>query len=415
LVTVSLSFRLIFPKDMNAGKYTLLVLILLIIPFSAVFAQKKTKAQLQREKQQNLEKIKEVENILSETAAKKTNSLGELSALNQRILEQENLISGIKSEITFLNTEIGENKDIIDALDDDLKKLKKEYAAMLFAAQKANNSTTRLTFLFSSKSFDQLVMRLRYMEQYGETRKLQGEQIVKVQDELSGQVRAIEGKREEKNKLLKEELAENTNLSDLKKKQNSLVKSLEKEEKKLKHDLEETKKALAVLDKKINEIIKEEMEREAALAALSANSKKNVELSSSFEENKNKLPWPVASGFISQKFGRQNHPVLKNIILQNDGVNIQTRENEKVKCVFEGEVRKVAFIPSFGSTVIIKHGEYFSVYTGLKEVFVKTGQKVTTNQEIGTVISNNEGISELRFRIHKNTQALDPQAWLRAM
>jgi septal ring factor EnvC (AmiA/AmiB activator) len=400
---------------MSAGKCTLLVLIILIIPFSAVFAQKKTKAQLQREKQQNLEKIKEVENILTETAAKKTNSLGELSALNQRILEQENLISGIKSEITFLNTEIGENKDIIDALDDDLKKLKKEYAAMLFAAQKANNSTTRLTFLFSSKSFDQLVMRLRYMEQYGETRKLQGEQIVKVQDELSGQVRAIEGKREEKNKLLSEELAENNNLSDLKKKQNNLVKSLEKEEKKLKHDLEETKKALAVLDKKINEIIKEEMEREAALAALSANSKKSVELSSSFEENKNKLPWPVASGFISQKFGRQNHPVLKNIILQNDGVNIQTRENEKVKCVFEGEVRKVAFIPSFGSTVIIKHGEYFSVYTGLKEVFVKTGQKVTTNQEIGTVISNNEGISELRFRIHKNTQALDPQAWLRAM
>jgi septal ring factor EnvC (AmiA/AmiB activator) len=402
---------------MSAGRFTLLVLILLILPFSAAVAQKKTKAQLQKEKQQNLEKIKEVENILSETAAKKSNSLGELSALNQRILEQENLISSIKSEITFLNTEIGENNDIIDALSEDLKKLKKEYAAMLFAAQKANNSTTRLTFLFSSSSFDQFVMRLRYMEQYGETRKLQGEQIVKVQDELSGQVKAIESKREQKNSLLNEELAENTNLADLKKKQNNLVKTLEKEEKSLKRDLEETKKALAVLDKKINDIIKEEMEREAALAAAAAaagSTKKTTELSASFEENKNKLPWPVSSGFISQKFGRQNHPVLKNIILQNDGVNIQTRENEKVKCVFEGEVRKVAFIPSFGSTIIIKHGEYFSVYTGLKEVYVKTGQKVTTNQEIGTVISNNDGISELRFRIHKNTQALDPQAWLRA-
>jgi septal ring factor EnvC (AmiA/AmiB activator) len=216
--------------------------------------------------------------------------------------------------------------------------------------------------------------------------------------------------------LLNEELDENNNLSDLKKKQNTLVKSLEKEEKSLKKDLEESKKALAVLDKKINEIIKEEMEREAALAAAAAaGSKKTLELSASFEENKNKLPWPVASGFISQGFGRQNHPVLKNIVLQNDGVNIQTKENEKVKSVFEGEVRKVAFIPTFGSTVIIKHGEYFSVYTGLKEVYVKTGQKVTINQEIGTVISNNEGISELRFRIHKNTQALDPAAWLRAM
>lgn len=397
---------------MTAGKYILL-LILLILPLCATFAQKKNKNQLQREKQQSLEKIKEVEKILSETSAKKSNSLGELSALGQRILEQEKLITSIKSEISFLNAEIGENNDIIQALEDDLGKLKKEYATILFAAQKANNSTTRLTFLFSAKSFDQMVMRLRYMNQYGQTRKLQADQIIKVQYELSGQVKVIENQREEKSKLLNEELAENNNLADLKKKQSSMVKSLEKEEKKLKHDLEDTKRALAVLDKKINDIIKEEIEREAR--AMASTSKKNVELSSSFEENKNKLPWPVGSGFISQKFGRQNHPVLKGIVLQNDGVNIQTKENEKVKCVFEGEVRKVAFIPTFGSTVIIKHGEYFSVYTGLKEVFVKTGQKVTTNQEIGTVISNNDGISELRFRIHKNTTALNPEAWLRNM
>lgn len=397
---------------MSAGKVTL-ILFLLLVPIADVVAQKKTKAQLQREKQQNLEKIKEVEKILTETAARKSNSLGELSALSQRIIEQEKLIASIRSEVAFLNSEISENNDIIEALRDDLAKLKKEYAAMIFAAQKANNSTTRLTFLFSSQSFDQLVMRLKYMEQYGETRKLQADQIEKVQDELTGQVRQIESQREEKNRLLHDQLDENTNLANLKKKQNALVKALEKEEKKLKRDLEETKKSLAVLDKKINELIREEMEREAALAAAAGS--RNLELSSSFEDNKNKLPWPVASGFISQKFGRQNHPVLKGIVLQNDGVNIQTRENEKVRCVFEGEVRKVAFIPSFGSTVIIKHGEYFSVYTGLKEVFVKSGQKVTTNQEIGTVISNNDGISELRFRIHKNTTALDPQAWLRNM
>lgn len=397
---------------MSAGKVTL-ILFLLLVPLADVVAQKKTKAQLQREKQQNLEKIKEVEKILTETAARKSNSLGELSALSQRIIEQEKLIASIRSEVALLNSEISENNDIIEALRDDLAKLKKEYAAMIFAAQKANNSTTRLTFLFSSQSFDQLVMRLKYMEQYGETRKLQADQIGKVQDELTGQVRQIESRREEKNKLLHDQLDENTNLANLKKKQNALVKALEKEEKKLKRDLEETKKSLAVLDKKINELIREEMEREAALAAAAGS--RNLELSSSFEDNKNKLPWPVASGFISQKFGRQNHPVLKGIVLQNDGVNIQTRENEKVRCVFEGEVRKVAFIPSFGSTVIIKHGEYFSVYTGLKEVFVKSGQKVTTNQEIGTVISNNDGISELRFRIHKNTTALDPQAWLRNM
>jgi septal ring factor EnvC (AmiA/AmiB activator) len=397
---------------MSGDKCRAALLLFLVFLSVSVLAQKKTKAQLQKEKQQNIEKIKEVEKILLETASEKQNTLGELSALNQRVVEQENLISSIRREINFLNEEIGENNDIIQALEEDLVKLKKEYASMMFAAQKANNSTTRLTFLFSASSFYQLVMRLRYMEQYGETRKLQADQITKVQDELSGQVKQIENQRAEKNALLEDGVTENKNLADLKKKQNTLVKSLEKEEKKLKRDLEETRDAIAKLDKMIEEAIREEIEREALANAGATNV---LALSSSFEENKNKLPWPVASGFISQRFGLQNHPVLKGIVMQNDGVNIQTRENEKVKCVFEGEVSAVAFVPSIGSTVLIKHGEYFTVYAGLKEVYVKQGQKVLIDQEIGSVVSNYEGVSELRFQIRKNTKPLDPQTWLRNM
>ncbi len=402
--------HLTFQNDMFAGKRILLFLLIFAYGFP-VCSQSRTKSQLQKEKQQSVERIKEVEKILGETAAKKKNTLGELSALNQRIIEQQKLINSIRKEISLLNHEIRENNDIIQVLDDDVKKLKEEYAAMLFAAQKASNSTTRLTFLFSSKSFDQLVMRLRYMEQYSDTRKLQAELISQVQAELGQQVKHIESKREEKNQLLRDGESENQNLASLKKKQSNLVKALEKEEKKLRRDLEDTRKALAVLDRKINDIIKEEMEREA-LALKSSSKAVSVALSSSFEENKNKLPWPVSTGFISQRFGRQNHPVLKGIVLQNDGVNIQTKQNEKVKSIFDGEVRSVAFIPTFGSTVIINHGEYYSVYTGLKEVYVKTGQKVATNQEIGRIISNSEGISELRFQIRKQFTPLDPQAWL---
>jgi len=393
---------------MCGGRRILLFSIFFFFILS-VFAQK-TKSQLQKEKQQNLEKIKEVEKIIGETSTKKKNSLGELTALNQRIREQENLITSIKGEVNYLDSEITENNDIINALEDDLNKLKKEYATMLFAAQKANNSTTRLTFLFSAKSFDQLIMRLRYMEQYGQTRKLQADQIVKVQQELSGQVREIRVRREEKNKLLNEVVTENNNLSNLKQKHSTLVRSLVREEKKLKKDLEETKKSVARLDKLIEDLIKEEMEREARLK-----SGETVILSNSFEENRNKFLWPVSSGFVSQKFGRQNHPVLKGIIQQNNGVNIQTTANEKVKSIFEGEVRRVAFIQGLGSTVIIKHGEYLTVYAGLKEVFVRTGQKVITNQEIGKIFSNIDGVSELRFQIFKNTTALDPQAWLKNM
>ena len=181
----------------------------------------------------------------------------------------------------------------------------------------------------------------------------------------------------------------------------------------MKKDLEVTKKAVAQLDKLIEDIIREEMER------ASRSSKKTTEavvaLSSSFEQNKNKFPWPVSSGFVSQKFGRQNHPVLKGISINNNGVNIQTKEDEKVKCIFEGEVSRIAFIQTMGNTVIIKHGDYLTVYAGLKEVFVRSGQKVNTNQDIGRIFSNSEGVSELRFQIFKNTTALDPQTWLKNM
>jgi murein hydrolase activator len=393
---------------MYAGKHLLCLFILGIVTFS-VFAQK-SKTQLQKEKQENLEKIEEVEKIIGETSAKKKNTIGELNALNQRIRQQERLVGSIKGEVGFLDSEIHENNDIIDALEADLKKLKKEYASMLFAAQKANNSTTRLTFLFSAESFDQFIMRLRYMKQYSETRKLQAEQIIEVQDELSGHVKEIKVRREEKNKLLNEQVAATQNLTSLKQQQNSLVRSLEKEEKKLRKDLAETKKVVARLDNLIEEIIREEMERAARGSKGEA-----LALSNSFEENKQKFMWPVASGFISQRFGRQNHPVLKGIVQQNNGVNIQTQQNEKVKTIFEGEVRRVAFIQGLGSTVIIKHGDYLTVYAGLKEVFVRSGQKVTTNQEIGKVFSSTEGVSELRFQIFKNTTALDPQGWLKNM
>jgi murein hydrolase activator len=404
---------------MTVGRFGACLLLLLL---SLVGLAQKNKQHLQAEKQKNLEKIKEVEKILSETSGKKKNTLGELTALNQRIQSQESLIQSIRSEMELLNKEIGEDNGIIAALEDDLQKLKKEYAAMLFAAQKANNSATRLTFLFSAQSFDQLVMRLRYLKQYADMRKLQADQITKTQDQLASQVRTTEAKRNEKNQLLYDEVTETNQLTSLKSKQKTLVKTLEKQEKQLKSDLNETKKAIAKLDKMIADIIREEIaraEREAREAREKAAKAKTTvaapvasALSSSFEQNKSKFPWP-AEGFVSDPFGVHMHPVLKGITVRNDGVNIQTKENSKVRCIFDGTVRMVAFIPGIGTAVMVKHGDYFTVYSGIKDVQVKEGQTLKTNQEIGSVQSDPNGIAELRFQIRKSTTPLDPQAWLR--
>jgi len=400
---------------MTAGNgLRILCLLLFVVAAIPAAAQKpKTKAQLQKEKQQNLEKIKEAEKILSQTTDKKKNTIGELSALKQRITVQETLIGSIKSEIAYLDNDIAENNEFIRALRDDLKKLKKEYASMLYAAQKANNSATRLTFLFSAQSFQQLVMRMEYMKQYSEKRKQQAAAILAVEEELSGQVKVIESKRNEKNILLDEEVKENNNLTNLKKKQNDLVKNLEKQEKTIKQDIEEIKKSLVALDKKINELIREEMEKAAREAkAKSKNNTTYIALSASFEDNRNKFAWP-SDGFVSQSFGRQNHPALKHVIIENDGINIQTAQNEKVQSVFNGEVKMVAFLPSIGNSVIIAHGEYYTVYSGLRDVYVKKGQTVKTGQELGVLQVNTDGVSELRFQVRKNTTPLNPMLWLR--
>ena len=398
---------------MIAGKQKFFVVLILSILVSVAWGQK-NKSQLQREKQKNIEKIKETERILDETSRKKKNSIGELSALNERIQQQESLIGQIKIEVELLNQEIQENNDILNALENDLATLKEEFAAMLFEAQKANEGLTKLTFLFSSESFNQMLMRLKYMEQYSQTRQEQAAAIAVVQGQLTRQVQEIEKKKQEKNALLSEETNENTQLVSLKQKQRTVVRSLEKEEKSLRSDLEDTRKAIAKLDRLISDLVKEEMERVAREAKANANSNKpavTTVLSNDFEGNKNKFAWPV-SGFISQKFGKQQHPVLPHVVIQNDGINIQTKEAEVVKSIFEGEVRRVAYIPAIGTSVIINHGDYFSVYSGLKDVYVKMGQKVDSHQDLGVVQANAEGISELRFQIRKNIVALNPEDWL---
>lgn len=403
---------------MYAGRLSLIA-FLFFIALPGLAQKGKSKTQLQKEKQENVEKIKETERILNETAQQKKNSLGELSALNQRITQQEQLIGSIKSEIHLLERDIDEDNDMIDALRDDVQNLKKEYASMLFSAQKSSNKLDQLTFLFSAKSFDQLSMRMKYMQQYGKARKDQAEAIGRTQRILAEQVRQTETVKVAKNQLLGDQVKENRNLGSLKDKQRGVVRELQKEERRLKVDIEETKKAVAQLDRAIDEIIREEIaraereEREARARAAKPKTKETaVALSASFEDNKNKFAWP-ASGFVSQKFGKQPHPALKGIVINNNGINIQTRQEEKVKCIFTGEVRQVAAFGVIGNSVIVNHGDYYSVYAGLKDVFVKRGDKVTANQEIGQLMTNSEGVSELRFMIYKNNQPLNPELWLR--
>jgi len=398
---------------MSGDKFKILllsaVLIILFPVFMPCFSQAQNKTQLRKEKENKLKKIKEVEKILNETTNQKQHSLGELNALNERIREQEGLIGSIKREVNYLNAEIEETNMIISSLNEDLASLKEEYKAMVYATYKANLGLNKLTFIFSASSFSELRARIKYMEQYGETRKKQAEQIKKVTATLAMQVQVIEQNKLDKISLIEEQTIQNRQLITLKNTRSKVVESLVQKEDELIRGLEETRKAVALLENKINKIIDAEL---AAASKSTTASSSIAVLSSTFEKNKTKFPWPVEDGFVSQKFGKQQHVALKGVIVENDGIYIQTSKNGAARAIFDGDVLFVGYIQAKGYSALIKHGDYYTVYSGMKEPLIKVGEKVKTGQILGEIVTRPEGVTELMFQIRKGRDPLNPELWL---
>ncbi|MDN4164687.1 peptidoglycan DD-metalloendopeptidase family protein [Cytophagales bacterium LB-30] len=423
---------------MTVGKCKILLLSIFLLGFLSMAWAQKSKSQLEQEKKQTLQKIKEAEKILNQTATQKKASLGQLSAINNQIQEQEKLVNTIKGEIGLLEGQIGEINSIVEAMEADLKRLREEYAAMIYAAQKSSSTLDKLNFIFSAPSVNHLLMRLKYLEQYAEARRNQVKQIERVRNALSQQRTVIEEKRVEKNTLLAQQLSESDKLLGMKQQQSALVKNLSQRETEIRKEITSRKKSVDNLEKVIAELVRKEIEKSIAeqkareeaerKKAAASNAKKEAAkptksnemaltpeaalVSSSFQNNKGKLPWPVASGFVSGKFGTHPHPVLKHVTVRNDGIDIQTNQNETVRAVFDGVVTRAGFLPGFNNFVIVKHGEYFTVYAKLKDVQVKTGQVLKAKDPIGVVFSDKDGLSEVQFQVWKNTEKVNPQTWL---
>lgn len=375
----------------------------------------KERAKLEAEKKENLKKIEEAQKILSQTTSQRKTSLGQLNAINQQIKAREGLIEAINAEIALLDNQIGELTNIIEALEADLVNLKEEYAAMVYAASKTGNSNDRLTFIFSAKTFNQLIMRIKYMEQYAEARQKQVTQIEKVRETLDEQRTHIDTKRIERKTLLEQQVDANQELLTLRKEQNTAIRNLAQREKELKGELAERKEAVQRLDNLIASLIEKEIRESSegkSANTIALNSAEAKELSALFEKSKAKLTWPVTSGFISRRFGRNPHPVMKYVMEENNGVDIQTSKDAKVQTVFDGVVKTVAVVPGMNKVVITQHGDYFTLYARLKEVYVQKGQNVKADEPIGTVYTDQDQVSTLHFEIWRNNQKLNPQDWL---
>ena len=359
---------------------------------------------LESEKRKLQQKIKETEHILFQTANQRQLSIGHLRALNNQIKTRSALIKAIKSEVSLLNDDIAEDQAIINAMEKDLKQLRHEYSEMVYAAYKSSRGYEELTFLLASGTFNQLFMRIKYIKQYSQARKKQGEQIMIVQSNIKEQVAAVEQQKAEKQSLLGEALNENQKLEGLQGEQRQLVARLTRRESTIKKQLEAQRKSERELTNRIEDII--EAERKAAPADLS-------NLNEAFEKEKGRLPWPVENGFVSSKFGVHRHPTLRRVTQNNPGIDIQTPTDAAVRSVFPGKVIGLVSVEGMGNSIIIQHGQYFSVYSRLKSVAVKKGEQVTIRQLLGRVLTDSQNVSELKFRIHDQKGSINPEQWLR--
>ena len=401
---------------------------------------KQDKQALESKKKKLNAEINEINSLLSETKASKKNSLNQLVAINKKISIREELISTIVAEINQLNREIKQNEKEIDKLKEHLNKLKAEYARMIYFAQRNQDSYSRLVFIFASGDFNQALMRLKYFQQYSQFRKKQAQDIVEAEKVLVAKIDELKEKRSEKNLLLGNEEEEKGNLTKEKSDQEVVLTELQKKERELKVELEKKKRDAENLQLAIKKLIEAEIKRKAeeamkaeaaALAAKKAAEKKEaktktkektvkeeikevkvekketgipelsdeaVELSNDFANNRGKLPWPVSKGYISEQYGEHEHPAIKGFMMFNNGIEICTSMGSQARAVFEGEVTGIAVSPAGGKLVIIRHGEYLSVYSNLADVSVKTGDKIAVKQSIGTVLHNeDEGKSSLNF------------------
>jgi septal ring factor EnvC (AmiA/AmiB activator) len=401
--------------------------------------------------------------MLSETKASKKSSIGALVNINMKLEKRQDLINTINAEIIEINRDIKESEKQTEQLKANLEKLKSDYARMIIFAQRNQDAYSKIMFVFAAENFNQAYARLKYMQQYSEFRKKQAAEIITTQTLLLAKLKELKEQRHEKNVLLGNEEEEKINLSSEKQEQEQVLTELQKKEKELKVQLDKKKQDAVELQLAIKKLIEAEIKRKleesakaeaAAIAAKKAKEEKENKtkvvkekttkekekvivddvkpekekkenlfmpalteeteaLSTDFSNNRGKLPWPVGKGVICETYGEHEHPAIKGFMMFNNGVEICATKGTQARAVFEGEVTGIAVSPTGGKLVIIRHGEYLSVYSNITDVTVKTGQKVTLKQIIGTVAHDEEeGKTSMNLQIWKGQKTMDPSGWL---
>ncbi len=401
---------------------------------SAQTGSKQKKEQLQQQMKKLQDEIKLISLAIKKTSANKQKNMGELLALQSKIKSREKLINNISNQISGLDEDIEKTQQDIAAKTSEVEKMKSDYAKMLRRSYENITLQNQLAFIISAPSFYDAIRRYSYLLKIAEYRRSQAKAIQKSIGELQGKKEDLQETKSQKENLLLKQTAQKQELETEKKEKDVAVARLQEKEKKLRKSQQEKSKAVQQLNNRIQAIIEEEIrlarKKAEEQARKGTGNTKDVTvkkgstetipltpeeqaLSKDFSSNRGKLPWPVVRGQIVSPFGKHEHPVLKGVMVENNGVDIQTEAGSEARAVFGGKVVSIFYLPTYHNCVMIKHGEYFTIYSNIENVTVSANQTISTRQNLGKLYTDkNEQLTKVHLEIWKGKDKLNPETWL---
>ena len=418
-------------------RYIVAVSVLLLFLGIGAGAFSQNRSSLEKEKAKIEKEIKKLNKDLSSVRADKKLTTKQLNALNKKIKEREKLIRNINSQLGIINREISQTQDSIRLLGRQIDSMKTEYAKIIRALYRERIYLTRFNLIYDSKDFNNRYLHRKYFREYSSYRKHQAGLINDRQTQLNTVTQALEQRKSEQADYLAQEQANRRQLNSEKKQKEQSIKGFDKKAQDLQAQLKQKEKQSRQLQQQIQRMINEEIRKaqEAKKRQQAANAKKNGNagsnstasstasktntlaltpqeeaLSKDFQSNKGRLPWPVEKATVLREYGAYTHPSGGKVM--NNGLEILTSSGASVRSVFQGEVTRVFTGPNQQKVVMVRHGDYITVYTDLENVAVKEGSKVSTKQRLGTVHTNEENKAEFNFQIWKVSECQNPRNWL---
>ena len=384
-----------------------IICTLLVALLAVASAQAQSLKELQAQQKKYAEEIENTGKMIKQTKQNEKATENKINLINQDIRTRKKLINSINQELVELDKEQNRLQNEHTRLESELDSLKRDYANLVQLTHYTDLQQSPLLFLLSAKDFNQLVRRLRYMREFAAYRQQQVERIENVKADIQIQSELIQDNRKEKDNALKTQQRERDQLARNERKQKAMLQDLKKKEKELTAKQRQQQKKIDQLNKQIEQAIAKQVDRKQQLT------KEQELIAGGFAANKGRMPWPVATGFISGHYGKHQHHIYENVTLNNKGIYIQTTAGSDARAVYEGEVTTCMVM---GSTyaIIIQHGNYRTVYTGIQSPYVKPGDKVTSKQAIGRIASNpdEDNKTELQFQVWQDRELQNPELWL---